>query len=185
MTKIEFMEQLGQIAKVLIDFPGVEIRQNFDEGYLSFSCYDKISLFLITDVIDLSNHWNMSIECDREKQCLLYLINPPIPASNFSKKSTNLFVKNLKNKLDSYPVLKETFVNPDLGTPDLSFVTINEIVDELDERNNINYVLIWEDLDEHSLTKNSYSMNAANIYKMIGIMEQVKLSLLNKENENL
>lgn len=151
---------LQQIADILKKYPGISEVQCNDGEFVTFKCCDELSLASITACLDevsptndiSINNWRVEVHVDSADWIgVWYWLS-----HNLTPDQLKIESKILKNKFqielsERLPEMKEMlYPTEGLGTPDLSFVTVDQMAQELQNRN-MSFILGWIDDVEHDI----------------------------------
>lgn len=171
------MSEFSDLAEVFAKFPGVQIENVIDseiEGCILFKCSNELSLAFIThdlgstpakDGIHLEQ-WQCSVGCDGDYTTVYYVVSGPEDQEIREEDSQKLIESYTKDFTQHYNGMRDQVENYNgLGVPDLSFVTIAQINEELEKRC-IDHVFVWKEERTGIINSHSTTTESERIYKL-------------------
>jgi hypothetical protein len=148
------MNNMEKLAEVLNRFPGVEVTKIEDapnDGTIYFKCSNELSFAkILVGIQEISpndgiSYWMCFPYSDIDHCTVYYGLCGPDDLETRHREARNLARKYTDNFEKFYEAYRRKMHDEGGVLPDLSFVTVAQMLDELSSRG-INYAMVWKDL---------------------------------------
>lgn len=159
-------KELKLLLEVLTRFEGfTEISSSAEGAWIHFKMTNESNLAAITSVVDeikIENPCNLLVLSSEEGFTYQLTIE-----ANDKKDTIIIIYEKLKQLLPAPPASTSMIKYNDLGIPDLSYVTIRQMANELKQRENLTFAIVWIENNERD---NIAIEGSGNPTQLVGLL---------------